>query len=150
MTAIGRLRKRSEFLRLRKGARHKARAFTLQAMRRADMSGGEEPRFGFTVTKRIGNSVERNRIKRRLKEAVRIAATKNGSPRTDYVLIGHRAALNEKLETMAADLARGMKRLARKDDKPMRPQRHTGDREVREAKRSGSDAERLERAPDGQ
>lgn len=62
------------------------------------------PRFGFTVTKKTGGAVERNRIRRRLKEAVRLAG-KSANPGVDYVLIGRRAALDRDFNALLADLA---------------------------------------------
>src|SRR5262245_13646520 len=67
---------RAEFLRVRKGARWAGPAFVLEAKERNCDPGDraaarQEPRFGFTVTRQIGKAVERNRIRRRLKAAVR-------------------------------------------------------------------------------
>lgn len=84
-----RIVRRADYLRCAKGAAARRRAFVLQARERAD--GGVSNRYGFTVTKKTGNAVERNRIKRRLKEAVRLSELpQNG---LDVVLIGRRAAL---------------------------------------------------------
>jgi ribonuclease P protein component len=57
-------------------------------------------RIGFTVTKRQGNAVIRNRIRRRLKEAVRTKAHEYLLPGHDYVLVGHK----ELLEASFTDL----------------------------------------------
>ncbi len=53
-----------------------------------------EPRVGFTVTKRQGNAVERNRMRRRLKEAVRLSAGLAMKPGHDYVIVARRDVLN--------------------------------------------------------
>ena len=50
-------------------------------------------RVGFTVTKKMGNAVMRNRIKRRLREAVRVVLPKHGVAGHDYVLISRNKAL---------------------------------------------------------
>ena len=68
-------------------------------------------RFGFTVTKQIGNAVVRNRIRRRLREAVRLSA--GGEPGTDYVLIGRRAALGLQFDRLVTDLVSSFAALAR-------------------------------------
>ena len=79
MTAIGRLKTRAEFLHVRGGERYTAPSLVLQARRRERRVGGEpslDPhiaRFGFTATKTLGGAVVRNRARRRLKEAVRLA-----------------------------------------------------------------------------
>jgi ribonuclease P protein component len=52
--------------------------------------------------------VERNRVRRRLKEAVRLVAGKEGFPGADYVVIGRRAALTRPFERLLADLATGL------------------------------------------
>jgi len=108
-----RLRRRAEFLAMRGGKRFHAAAFVLQARARsADESGGDQPRFGFTVTKKIGNAVERNRIKRRLREVVRSAAPGHAMPDFDYVLIARREALGGKFDAMVDQLAEGLDRTA--------------------------------------
>jgi ribonuclease P protein component len=75
-------------------------------------TGDERPaRFGFTVTKKIGNAVVRNRIRRRLREAVRLGGAKEAVPGTDYVLIGRRAALTLPFARLVADLTSGISAL---------------------------------------
>ena len=59
-----RLRQRADFLAAATGAKAPTAAFVLQARKRGD-SG--PIRVGFTVTKKVGNAVERNRVRRRLK-----------------------------------------------------------------------------------
>ncbi len=59
--------------------------------------------IGITVTKKIGSSPERNRIKRRLREIVRKNA-KYFEQGCDYVLIGKRAALSQPFDELLGDL----------------------------------------------
>jgi ribonuclease P protein component len=103
-----RLKRRADFLAAAAGARVPAGPFVLQARTRDDRTG--PVRVGFTVTKKTGNAVERNRIRRRLRELVRLSP---GPMRAghDYVLIGRRSALNAPFETMTDDLTRALKRL---------------------------------------
>ncbi len=82
-----RLKKRSEFLKAAKAARTARRAVVLQARRREDDGPA---RFGFTATKKIGGAVQRNRAKRRLREAIRVLAPHHAHAGTDYVLIARR------------------------------------------------------------
>ncbi len=53
----------------------------------------EGRRVGFTVTKRQGNAVIRNRIKRRLREAIRLVDQSDPFPNGDYVVIGRKESL---------------------------------------------------------
>ena len=112
--AIVALRKRGDFLRLRKGARYRCRPCLIQSLPREDAAQDSRARFGITVTKKIGNAVERNRIKRRLREAVRQHSGVAAMPGCDYVLVANRAALDDDFTTMAAELSRGLDRINRK------------------------------------
>jgi ribonuclease P protein component len=106
MTAIApkrdvlrRLTKRSQFQRAARGNRAGRSAFGLQAI----AAPLPEPGVGFTVTKKTGNSPERNRIKRRLRAAV-TACARDFVPAHDYVLVGRREALSEPFAKLVADL----------------------------------------------
>ena len=71
---ISRLKRRADFQRAARGRRARMEAFALQANRRAARPPTiAAPRVGFTVTKKFGGAVVRNRIRRRLKEAVRLS-----------------------------------------------------------------------------
>jgi ribonuclease P protein component len=63
------------------------------------------PRFGFTATKKLGNAVTRNRIRRRLKEAVRLVAPGAARKGCDYVLIAREAAATRPFAALESDLA---------------------------------------------
>ena len=86
---IERLKKRPDFLACAQAA-HCARGAVLVQARPRD----EAPlvRAGFTATKRIGGAVERNRAKRRLREAARLLLPELASPGFDYVLIARSGA----------------------------------------------------------
>lgn len=89
-----RLTKRAQFLNAARGRRTKVRGIALQAVpNKLEDESLQEPRIGFTVTKKTGNSVERSRIKRRLRAAAETCAEKF-RPQHDYVLIGRREALS--------------------------------------------------------
>ena len=107
------LKRRSEFLRIRKGARFATPAFVLEAKRRDDESELEPDgaRFGFTVSKQVGNAVERNRIKRRLKAAVRDVVRDHARSDFDYVLIARRAALDAGFAALVSDLIKALGRV---------------------------------------
>ena len=87
--------------------------FVLQAL--PSSGAAEASRFGFTVTKKTGNAVVRNRIRRRLREAVRLSAADAAAPGVDYVLIGRRAALTLSFDRLIDDLRSGLGALGRHD-----------------------------------
>ena len=108
-----RLRKRAEFVGAASGRRYSTPFFTLQA-RAHGRDDVAEPGFGFTVTRKTGGAVERNRIRRRLKEAVRLGSKPVAAlPGYDYVLIGRRAALNGPFEAILKDLDRALRAVHR-------------------------------------
>ncbi len=82
---IERLKKRPDFLRAAKAPALSRGAVFMQMRARQD----DDPliRVGFTATKKIGGSVERNRAKRRLREAARLLLPLHGRPSCDYVFI---------------------------------------------------------------
>jgi ribonuclease P protein component len=106
-----RLKRRAAFLAVAGGARVSRPGFVLQALKAGEGSADRAPRFGFTVTKKIGNAVVRNRIRRRLREVVRLASGAQSG--TDYVLVGRRAALTLEFERLIADLVSGYAALLR-------------------------------------
>ena len=71
------------------------------------------PRVGFTVTKRIGTSVVRNRLKRRLRALAREVLAPRAAQGTDYVLIGRSGGLTRPYSDMVSDLERALRKLAR-------------------------------------
>jgi ribonuclease P protein component len=103
-----RLRQRADFLAAASGTKVPAAAFVLQARQRTD---GGPPRCGFTVSKKVGNAVERNRVRRRLREIVRLAGAARMRPGHDYVLIGRRAALKLPFVRMTQDFEGALRRV---------------------------------------
>jgi ribonuclease P protein component len=101
---VERLKRRNDFRAAAKGLRASGRTFVLQALPRAETGAA---RVGFTVTRQVGNSVERNRVRRRLREMVRVSTAagvahlRHGH---DYVLIGRRAALATPFGDMVQEL----------------------------------------------
>jgi ribonuclease P protein component len=103
-----RLKQRADFLAAATGSKAPAAPFVLQTRAREDHG---PIRVGFTVTKKVGNAVERNRIRRRLRELVRNTGPSVMKAGHDYVLIGRRIALNMPFDTMADEFARALRRL---------------------------------------
>ena len=104
------LKRRSEFRAAAKGKRIARRGFVLQARRRRVPDA--PPRFGFTVTRKTGIAVARNRIRRRLKAAV-AQAESHAQKATDYVLVGRRDALTLSFARLVDDLKSGLDESAR-------------------------------------
>jgi ribonuclease P protein component len=105
------LKRRPEFLRVRSGARWATPGFVLEGKRRDAPALPETPRFGFTVSKQVGGAVERNRIKRRLKAAVRGILPDHARRDFDYVLIARRPALDATFAALASDLVEALQRV---------------------------------------
>jgi ribonuclease P protein component len=114
MLGMERLTRRSEFLSVGRGVRVVRHGFVLQALTGRDQEAARPPRFGFTVTKKIGNAVVRNRVRRRLRAAVRAAAL-HGAAGADYVLIGRSAALTLPFDRLVTDLKGAMAALQPSD-----------------------------------
>lgn len=68
-------------------------------------------RVGFTVTRKIGSSVVRNRVRRRLKEIVRLIFPFYANHSQDYVLIARITALNYDFDQLQKDLRWALKRI---------------------------------------
>ena len=104
--APARLKARSQFVAVGRGARFHARSFVLQIGAR---EGDDPPRFGLTVTKKtIPLAVRRNRIRRRLREALRLGAALSGAPGRDYVLVARAEALKTPFADLRAEIADAM------------------------------------------
>ena len=98
-----RLRKRGEFLAVRRGEKRRGRFFLLEVLERGDEDAA---RVGFTVTKKVGNAVVRNRIRRRLKEAVRTHAAGDMQRGNDYVIVGREDVLAAPFAEIKTELSR--------------------------------------------
>jgi ribonuclease P protein component len=85
-----------------------APSLVLQARQR--VASAEEDvhlaRFGFTATKTLGSAVIRNRARRRLKEAVRLAAPAHALEGYDYVLIAREGTVQRPFTALIKDLER--------------------------------------------
>ena len=107
-STIGRIKRRADFLRAAKGRRWHGKAFSLQVSRPEDISG-PQARVGFTVTKKVGNAVIRNRARRRLREAIRLHHHLPVCAGHDYVLVARLEALRLPFATLQADLVQAVR-----------------------------------------
>ncbi len=101
-STVGRLKSRPQFLAVRAGESRRGRTFLLEVLDRQEPD--TDARVGFTVTKKHGNAVERNRMRRRLKEAVRQSAGFAMKPGHDYVIVARREVLTVPFAELAAQL----------------------------------------------
>jgi ribonuclease P protein component len=98
---LARLKKRREFLRAAARGKRAARpGLVLQALAVPEPS----LRLGFTVTKKIGNAVIRNRARRRLKEAARLTLPGMALSGWDLVLIGRDTTAERPFPLLIEDL----------------------------------------------
>ena len=105
---MNRLRQRADFLAAASGMRITTPGFIVQGRQREDAG---PCRVGFTVSKKVGSAVERNRVRRRLRELVRRNGAPLMQPRCDYVLVGRRVALSRDFRAMGEELEGALKRL---------------------------------------
>ena len=105
-SAQERLKRRSEFLRVAsKGRKAAVHGLVLQCLARDD----DAPvRLGFTVTKKVGNAVVRNRTRRRLKEAARLLLRDHPATGADLVLIGRDSTRGRPFGELLDDLRRAL------------------------------------------
>jgi ribonuclease P protein component len=104
----GRLKRRADFLRVAaKGRKAPMPGLVLQAMPRGD---DLPARLGFTVTKKVGNAVVRNRTRRRLKEAARLLFGVHPVQGVDLVLIGRDGTRRRDFRLLQDDLRRALKK----------------------------------------
>jgi ribonuclease P protein component len=110
---IERLKKRPDFLACAQAAHCARGAVVIQARSR-----DAEPlvRAGFTATKRIGGAVERNRAKRRMREAARLLLPGLASPGFDYVFIARGGVTTRPWPRLLDDVKSALIRLAADGD----------------------------------
>lgn len=103
-----RLTRRSDFLRVKDaGKKWVSPTVIVQA------GNGETPgiRYGVTATKKLGNAVVRNKVKRRLREAVRMILKDATQAPADIVLIGRDSTASCDFQTLVKDLKWCLKKL---------------------------------------
>lgn len=102
------LKTRPQFLRVAgRGRKVAMPSLVLQVLKTDDTAG---PRAGFTVTKKVGNAVVRNRTRRILREALREVARQEAIDSVDIVLIGRDATRKRRFSTVVEDLRHAMRK----------------------------------------
>lgn len=105
---MDRILRRRDFLAAAKSRSVPVSGVLLQLRDRAD----EKPaRVGFTCTKKLGNAVARNRIRRRLKEAARLVLPSISQVGHDYVIIGRASSKARPFEALQKDIISAVAKL---------------------------------------
>ncbi len=91
---------------MRAGEKRRGRFFLMEVLDRKDDAPA---RAGFTVTRKVGNAVVRNRVRRRLKEALRVHAAADMAVGRDYVLVGRADVLAAPFDALAGEIVRRMR-----------------------------------------
>jgi len=107
---VGRLTKRSEFLAVRHGEKRRGPLFLLEVLNRGDAGPA---RLGLTITKKVGNAVVRNRIRRRLREAVRLSAARDMAAGNDYVIVARADLIGAGFDRISDELSRRITRTSK-------------------------------------
>ena len=132
---FARLTRRADYLTAAAGRRFHTERMTVQGLRRADTPEAGHareagPRFGLTLTKKVGHATERNRIRRRLRGAILESASVIGDEPIDIVIIGRRPAMEAEFPALVEDLGRAFRAVLKppssharssRSDRPARP-----------------------------
>lgn len=108
---VATLSRRADFLAANRGRRQPTTGFVLLVHPRGD--GDAAMRVGFTVTKKIGGAVIRNRMKRRFRALARELLLLHGLAGADHVIIGRQGGVERPFDDLRRELARALAKLAR-------------------------------------
>jgi ribonuclease P protein component len=111
MRGYGIIKKRSDFLAANRGKRYATPGFVLLVKDRQD----DDPaiRLGITITKKVGNAVVRNRMRRRFRALALEMLGDNGKAGADHVLIGRDGGIERDFAELRADLTRALDKLGK-------------------------------------
>ena len=113
---LTRILKRPEYLRVKqRGTSVAESGLVIQAAPAANISSYLHPRVGFTVSKRVGNAVKRNRARRRLKSIASDVLPKEGFQSWDYVFIGRLVTLDRPYDLLLEDARAALRKIHQKN-----------------------------------
>ena len=103
------IKKRSDFLAANRGKRYATPGFVLLVRDRRDDSPAI--RLGITITKKVGNAVIRNRMRRRFRALAQEMLGQNGKAGADHILIGRDSGIERDFGELRADMVKALGKL---------------------------------------
>ena len=108
------IKKKKDFANVfRNGNFFKCSSFTLNYAKKLVLENGEFPRYGIITSKKIGNAVQRNFAKRRVKALKKIFLN-CGKNELDYVLVAKKNLLNENFKILSSQLKEALNQIKKK------------------------------------
>ena len=115
---VERLVRRSQYLRVARARKYiVSKGLILQFEIKDPNEGGDKHRVGFTVSKKVGNAVVRNRARRRLKSVVNDVLTSSEEQPLDLVLIGRASTLKRSYDELLSDFRFALKSARTRQEK---------------------------------
>ena len=115
---VERMVRRSQYVRVARARRYvAAKGLILQFESKDPNEGGNKHRVGFTVSKKVGNAVVRNRARRRLKSVVNDVLTSSEERPLDLVLIGRVSTLKRSYDELLGDFRFALKSARTRQEK---------------------------------
>jgi ribonuclease P protein component len=105
------IRKRPEFLAANRGRRFATPGFVLLVHDRIDDT--LDIRLGITITKKVGNAVIRNRMRRRFRALMQEMLGVHGKAGADHILIGRSDGIERDFDMLRRDMVRAFDRIAK-------------------------------------
>ena len=139
MTHLARIKRRRDFLAAAKGRKKPMPGLVLQSCTNPHLSGQDIIRFGLTASKRVGNAVIRNRVRRRLRALAYAILPQYGQKGFDYVLIGRAATFSRPHAALVKDLEIALQRIHDTPRKPYRQRKQTDKGKTNNSKNKGKD-----------
>ena len=103
------IKKRSDFLAANRGKRYATPGFVLLVKDRQDSQ--PDIRLGITITKKVGNAVVRNRMRRRFRALAQEMLAEKGKAGADHSLIGRDGGIERDFGALRADMAKALEKL---------------------------------------
>ncbi|MEY3941009.1 MAG: ribonuclease protein component [Pseudomonadota bacterium] len=100
------IKKRSDFLAANRGKRYATPGFVLLVRDRQDDSPAI--RLGITITKKVGNAVIRNRMRRRFRALAQEMLADKGKAGADHILIGRESGIERDFDALRADMVKAL------------------------------------------